>query len=194
VCIRAVDSTSFASRAQFRIRVLLGTLSSTGDDPNQIEQHATYWVLHEEWDPWAYDNDVGAVQLPTSLDFNGTATSATLILSQRFFPDYVQPIALSADFIPGGMDAVISGWGDTLGREFLFSVLATFNKLLGLSFSPTAKLRYATVSTYDNSACENSIVTDRMLCTNAALCSVSQIFEVISHRLKTFFRVMVVEL
>ena len=62
-------------RAFFRIRVLLGTLESTGDDPDQVELHSRLWIIHENFNPWTYENDVAVVRLPEAVVFNGTYIS-----------------------------------------------------------------------------------------------------------------------
>lgn len=53
--------------------------------------------FNENFDPYEIINDVGLIKLATPLTFN----------------DAVQPIALETDFIPGGEDTVLCGWGMT---------------------------------------------------------------------------------
>lgn len=53
--------------------------------------------FNEDFNPFEIVNDIGLIKLKISLDFN----------------EYVQPIPLNTDPLPGGEDAVLCGWGAT---------------------------------------------------------------------------------
>ena len=63
---------TLAFSAFFSIRILLGTLKSTGDDPDQIELHSQEYLYNYDFDPWSYENDVALIKLPEPVVFTGT--------------------------------------------------------------------------------------------------------------------------
>ncbi|RZB38967.1 Trypsin and/or DUF1986 domain containing protein, partial [Asbolus verrucosus] len=77
--------------------IVLGSVDLEVDDPDRVEVNATEYVLHEEYDPYIFDNDIGAIKLLTPLTFN----------------DYVKPIALNSDEMVSNISVIVSGWGRT---------------------------------------------------------------------------------
>ncbi|XP_063923859.1 chymotrypsin BI-like [Zophobas morio] len=96
--------------AFFSIRILLGTLKSTGDDPDQIELHSQEYLYNYDFDPWSYENDVALIKLPEPV----------------VFTDYIQPILLASEEVDAGTGVTIIGWGDT-GDGVRSSVLTYSN-------------------------------------------------------------------
>jgi hypothetical protein len=55
-------------------------------------------ILHKDYDPYNFINDIGLVQLSTPLTFTR----------------YLAPIALADNLLEDGLDVTVSGWGATV--------------------------------------------------------------------------------
>ncbi|KAJ3652965.1 hypothetical protein Zmor_018887 [Zophobas morio] len=116
-----LTSANCVGKAFFRIRVLLGTLESTGDDPDQVELHSRLWIIHENFNPWTYENDVAVVRLPEAVVFN----------------DYIQPIALMTEDVDEDSTVTVSGWGAISEDDVISSDLTYSNLTISTSCAGT---------------------------------------------------------
>jgi trypsin len=73
------------------IRVVVGSsfLSSGG-----IAHTAQDYIIHPDYNPFQYKNDVALLKTSTTISFTQS----------------VKPIILGFDFVGGGVNAILSGW------------------------------------------------------------------------------------
>jgi secreted trypsin-like serine protease len=112
-------------------------LSNQGQVIAQVAESSEV-ILHQDYDPDAFDNDIALIKLQTPLTFNVD----------------VVPIALAEDFLENGIDVRVSGWGASSDADSSLSRFLSYVDLVAIRNSDC-------IAIYGN------VIVDSMVCAQA---------------------------
>ncbi|KAF5293455.1 hypothetical protein FQA39_LY02940 [Lamprigera yunnana] len=94
---RWVLTAAHCAKGVISFKITLGTLRSTGDDPNAVIRHTTTAIVHEKYSTFFAWNDIALIDL----------------LDEVVFTDIIKPIVLGTENIGSNVRLTVSGWGLT---------------------------------------------------------------------------------
>ncbi|KAF5299176.1 hypothetical protein FQA39_LY02349 [Lamprigera yunnana] len=115
--------------------ITLGTLSSTGNDPNAVQRKTTTGIAHEEYNSYLLWNDIALVAFEKDVEYT----------------DLIEPIQLGSHNIEENDYLHVSGWGKTSDES--------------ISVSPVLNwVSIAAISNEECASVYGSTITDKTLC------------------------------